>query len=502
MKNSIQLPQWQGSLGGQLPQSLIILILALPASLALGLVIGHYSPPYGVAAASALLMIIIVLLRLDALTVTFIIAAHLFVDWYMGLHIVAILMALALLFAYYFGRTEEHPWVGPRAPWLWALFLALTIYPAINGGQFSLYDLATYYPNDIVGALLFFWLGNIIAKDINAVRRIFQFLAALGSLIALHTIIESRTGVFLFASSRVDTYLVEVSNYDIIGTNAFRVGSFFFDPNWNGTFLAMMLFLPLGLFIETRTVLAKLLYFIEISIILPALLFTYSTGAFVGCFAGVLAYVLWVGRTRYRVLLISIIALAAFFIFIVFPSQIAVELQHANGPNELLLRLAVWQTGLQVIQAFPLFGVGLGYQAYLLRSNPYRSPGQFMPLAHPHDSYIEWGAMAGIPVLIVFLLLLAVAFWYAGRNWLRAEIHIRPLLGAGLAVLTVLTINSISINGWTLPPLEDCGWFIAGLISSSLLARYLSQRTRTLSKDMSKQVSITDYIQTEGENTL
>jgi O-antigen ligase len=357
------------------------------------------------------------------------------------------------------------------------LFLALTIYPAIYGGQFMLYDLASYYPSDIFGAFLFFWLGCIIAKDTRALRRALQCLALLAALLALHTIIESQTGVFLFESSHMSAYLVSVSNYQITGSSAFRAGSFFIDPNWNGTFFAMAFFLPFGLFVESRSLLAKGLYLGEMLLILVALVFTYSNGAWVAISGGLFVFLIFIGRTRHRVLLLMIIALLAMLMLSIFSSELALQLQRANGPNELSLREGAWETAIRVIQAFPLFGVGLGYQAYLVRADPYRVPAQILPLSHPHDSYLEWAAMAGIPVLLVFLLLLAAAFWYAIQNWRFGDRSLRPLIGGGIAALAALSVGSISINGWTLPPLAAFAWFLAGMIGSPLIASRLNQES-------------------------
>lgn len=463
------------------PSSLITL-LTLPVALLLGVVIGKYSATYAVAVAGCLVMVVIVLLRLDALTVVALTAVHLFADWYLGLHLVAISLALVLLFAYYFGRSEERPWAALRAPWLWILFLTLTIYPAIHGGKLQLYDLASFYPSNVLGALLFYWLGSIVSRDGNALRRVFQLLAAFAALLALHSIIESVTGTFFFQSAQSTAYLTQVSNYQIEGTNAFRVGSFFIDPNWNGTFFATAFFLPFGLFIEGigRGKPTPLLYLAEMLLILPALLLTYSNGAWVAVLIGTFVFVIFIGRARYRVLLLLLMGTLAALGLTLFAGQVAIQLQHAAGPNELSLRLGAWQTALRVIEASPLLGVGLGYQAYLLRANPYRVPAQIVPLSHPHDSYLEWGAMAGVPVMLVFLALLAAAYYFAWRNWRLAGTLNRaggakptPLLGSGLAALTALSIGSISINGWTLPPLAAFGWLIAGLIGSPLLERWL-----------------------------
>jgi O-antigen ligase len=478
-------PRWWGTIRERFSPLLICLILALLAALFMGVAIGRSNPVYGIAVAGAIVMVIIVLFRWDELTVTLIIAVHLIIDFYLALHLIGILMALVLLFAYYFGRSANHPWIRPRPLWLWVLFLVLTIYPAINGGQFMAYDAASFYPSDVLGAFLLFWLGSIIAKDISTLRRVFQLLSAFAALVAIHTIIEATTGVFLFATAHVDLHLVAAGNYDIIGTNASRAVSFFTDPNWNGCFLAMMFFLPLGLFMECKSLLGKLVFLAEMAVILVALLDTYSNGAWVALLGGVLAFVFWVGSQRYRLLWVIIIALVALLILVMFPSQLAVQFQRATIPNELSLRLGAWETGIRVIEAFPLFGVGLGGQAYLLRANPYVVPAQVVPLPHPHNTYVQWGAMAGIPVLIVFLLLLGYAFWFSWRNWRAIDIRYRPLLGGGITALIALSINSVSIDGWTNFAIALIGWLIFGMLASPLLHKYIHdarQQERQLNK--------------------
>lgn len=453
-------------------------IVAMLIALLIGGLAGKFGPHALIVILGALAMTIIVLLRWDAIAVTVIIAVHLYIDWYWGLHLVALLMGLVLLLFFFMARSSQYLWVKPRALWLWSVFLIITIYPAIRGGKFMLYDAASFYPSNIFGALLMFWLGSIIARDYIHVRKFLNFLAVLGALLAIHTIIQAKTGIALFSSARIDANLqIYTANYQLAGSNVDRASSFFADPNWNGTFFATIFFLPLGLFFESASLLKKVMYLAELALILPALLFTYSAGAWIGISAGMIAFIVFIGCTRYRILLAFFIAIVVGVMMVLFPVQIALLFQHASGVNELSLRIAAWQTALRVIQAFPLTGVGLGYQAYLLRSEPYRVPAQFVPLAHPHNSYLEWAAMAGIPVLLVFLALLVYALWLAWHNWLLLDERGRSLLGGGIAAIIALSVNSVSINGWTLPPLAAIGWVILGVLSSPLLAKYLQCRT-------------------------
>ena len=490
MKNAALLPRWGDTIKERPSPAFMLLLLALLAALCVGVAIGRFNIVYGLAAAGACVVVIILQLRLDELMVMLIIAVHVIVDWYLALRLVSLLMGLVLLVVCYLGRSANHPWLKPRPLWLWALFLTLTLYPAINGAL-DLYDADTFYPSLVLSAFIMFWLGNIVAKDISAVRRVFQLLAVFATLIAVHTIIEATTGKFLFESARAEALLDSRSNYQLVqnalqtvGAVVSRASSFLGHPDGNGTFLAFNFFLPLGLFIESKRLWAKMSYLLEMLLILLALMFTYSTGAWIALLAGLLAFVVFAGHIRYSVLLLILVAILTVMVITVLPSQLALQLSHLSANNESSLHVASWQTALRVTQAFPLFGVGLGDQAYLIRAEPFRVPAQITPLFEPDNSYLQWGAMAGIPVMLVFLLLLGYVFWFSWRNWRALDTRYRPLLGGGIVALIALSINSLGIDGWTDPGgMASLGWLVAGLVASPLIGRCLCRQQPVLAND-------------------
>lgn len=178
---------------------------------------------------------------------------------------------------------------------------------------------------------------------------------------------------------------------------------------------------------ESKHFWAKVIYLLEVLLILTALVFTYSNGSWLAVLGGICVFIFLVGRARYSVLLLSLIMVLVVIALIVFPSQISLQLSRAKDQSDLSLHLGSWQTATRVTEAYPLFGVGLGSQAYLNRAEPYRVPAQTKPLEEPDNSYLQWGAIAGIPVMLVFLLLLVFVFWYAWRNWLVVDIRYRSL---------------------------------------------------------------------------
>src|SRR6266487_474898 len=100
MKNVTQtLRRWETP-GEPIFPSLIFSILIIPVMLLLGITIGILSSVSIAAVAGTIIVAVIVLLRLDELTVTLIVAAHILVDSYLNFVVyrVAMLRALLLLF--------------------------------------------------------------------------------------------------------------------------------------------------------------------------------------------------------------------------------------------------------------------------------------------------------------------------------------------------------------------------------------------------------------------
>ncbi|GCF10076.1 O-antigen ligase family protein [Dictyobacter arantiisoli] len=443
-----------------------VILLTLGLGMAVG-IIGLFVP---ILVISASVLLILLLLRQDEWIAVALLMLSLYVDWYQGHLLLTPVLTGALLLIFFLARSPQYNWSKPCALWLWMLYLVLALFPALEG-SLTRYDAAFYYPNIVCGAFLMFWLGTVLARDVRRLRRFFKILAALATCLAIITIIQDRTGILLLGTTRFDISLASVSNYNIFqGSNVYRLGSFFVNPDWNGAFFATLLCIPLGLCLDCLRLSGKIFYLTQALIILPALLFTYSIGSWASTGVGILAFVLLSRRMHYRIGIALFIIMGALILLILFPEQIALLLRHGSDPTTLMLRNGAWHTAMRVIQAHPFTGIGLGLQAYMRRAEPYRVPEQYRLLAHPHNSYLELGAMAGLPVLACFVGLILYALGRALCNWRRIDSKQSALLGGGIAAIIALSTNSLSVNAWTLPPLAACGWLILGLISSPLLS--------------------------------
>ena len=92
-----------------------------------------------------------------------------------------------------------------------------------------------------------------------------------------------------------------------------------------------------------------------------------------------------------------------------------------------------------MIRAFPFTGLGMGRYVYFERANPYRVFEQYVPLDHPHNSFLELAALGGIQVSVIFTLLILLGLWHSLKKWTQSSPRTRTLIATGMAVVVALT---------------------------------------------------------------
>lgn len=427
----------------------------------------------------------------EALAATIIIISVL-LDWYELLYPNFYFPAMTTLAACLFvgirflSQSAERPWVPiPQQRW-WVVLLILAAFPILEA--VGLLEGIRYYLAVFVNAMLLAVVGTLVARNMDCLRRLLSMLSAFATFVALQSIIYERFGIFILANQNLENYLSANGYFRLTGTQINRAGSFLLNPDFNGAFLGMMFFLPVGLFFESSSRLAKAFYAIEALLLFVALYYTYSLGSLAAVGAGALALVLIVARSRYRLYGVGALCFVVVGMRVFFPSQMQVLFQRIANPSEASTRLGLWETALRVIAAHPLTGIGFGLDTYMLRAEPYRVVAlQTRAYPQPHESYLEIGAMAGLPVLALFLVILGRSFWLAFRAYRKAHGPPRILIAAAITALLVTCINSLTINDWTLAPLTAIGWLIAGALVSPALARELA--TASLGKRVTRRLN-------------
>lgn len=437
---------------------------------AVGLLAGSgYLSLIALSLGAAAVLLVFALDRVD-LTAIVLVGAALLIDWYqlVGLPLryplVAPLLSVVAAAIVFLVQSPARPWIPMPRLWLWGILLALAAIPILRGVSIS--ESIVYYVDVFLTPLFMYVLGTQWTCDVPRLRRLLDVFSAIAALVAAHTIVAGVTGVFLLATPRQAAYLISVSDFTLVGSATTRVGSFLGNPDWNGTFLAMMLFPPIGLLIYATSLRARLLYLVEAVLILSGLLFTYSTAAWLAAAIGLVILLLLIGRGRTRIYgaVLAVVALGG--LTVAFPSQVRLLTQHALALKSVSLRIGAWLTALRVIRAHPLGGIGLGLNTYLQRAEPFRVPLQTRPLAHPHNAYLEIAALAGVPVLVFFLVILGTGLTRAVSNLRSVPRGNVPLLAGAVTAIAVLCLNSLGINGWTLAPLAAIAWLMLGAVAS------------------------------------
>lgn len=109
-------------------------------------------------------------------------------------------------------------------------------------------------------------------------------------------------------------------------------------------------------------------------------------------------------------------------------------------------RLNMWSTGLRMIQAHPLLGVGpnrITALAYEYGGNPKYEPRFFM---HLHNNYLQWAAERGIPGLLAWLWLMG-RFLFDQIVFLRTACPIGKSLRKGLIWACIASLTGILLAG-------------------------------------------------------
>jgi putative inorganic carbon (HCO3(-)) transporter len=276
-------------------------------------------------------------------------------------------------------------------------------------------------------------------------------LAGVTGFVAAFAALEVITGRPLLASLSAarSAYLPTLERSTFAGVQ--RLGSLFFNADWMAVALTFGLAIWVGTALatsgSTRTVATA------VAAGMLALAFaTLTRSVFIGAPAAFLA-IFVVGRSgeRWRLAVRAVAVVAA--VLYLAPGLAHTALARLEDPARSALRIGAARTAADIIAAYPLAGLGMGWERYEQLAEPYRDVSrQYIPLAHPHNSYLELGAMLGIPGLCAFAGLTWMGLRAAGRGALSGAET------AAFAGMVVLLVMSLTVNAVTLPFLSTLFW--------------------------------------------
>jgi len=307
------------------------------------------------------------------------------------------------------------PFNGALLSWSFMVALGITItgYP----------ELTLPKACGLVLGLALFWATAWLVRDRNGMAFGVLLLVALGIVLTL-------VGLFIVRIPEAKVPLVtgklplpplssalHLPNEPSYGFSANQLG---------GTlafYLPLLLALSVGAFVQRRAVLMCIIVATLIPALGYALLLTQSRSAWAGAVMGSLVvFILWGAVTEsqsWRVVLLTI-GIAGFLapaaaVWRIGPERVLQAWEEPQGVgalgnlSTLAFRKEVWQWALAAVQDFPLTGCGLGTFRQVVRV---LYPIQVSPsydIAHAHNIFLQVALDTGLPGLVAYLALLALA---------------------------------------------------------------------------------------------
>jgi len=271
-------------------------------------------------------------------------------------------------------------------------------------------------------------------RDLKVIRRLFLCWAGVGALVGLRGIVQF---IDKFAEARA------------LGRNFLeyyepeRISGFM--SHWmtfSGQIMIVLLMLMACLFwcpsIRKNGLWLCVLGFGALSLVL---VLTFTRSIWVATFFGGL-YLVWFWK-RWLVALAPVALLVA---YLAGPASIRTRAQSIFHASDNQIRLIMWRTGIRMVEAHPLLGVGpeqvrIQFMNYLPEDTPRPLPTGY--LGHLHNFYLQYAAERGVPALLALLWMLGMMladFWRALRRLPQGPGDRRFILHGAIAVILATMI--------------------------------------------------------------
>lgn len=276
-------------------------------------------------------------------------------------------------------------------------------------------------------------------RDVAAVRWLFLTWAGFGTIDALRGLVQ-------FAGKIRQAHQLGRNAYDYYVAE--RITGF--TSHWN-TFSAEQMFalLMLGSFLLFAPAARKRLWIWGLCLCLMgvAVLAAESRGVWIASAAAAL-YLIWYWRRKF-ILLIPVGILIAFFVS---PAAVRQRFESIVRPRQSdsnEFHLITWRTGLRMIEAHPLLGLGPEGPHY--QFDKWIPPDVPRPLpsgwyGHLHNMYLQYAAERGIPTMLMMMWLLGMVVLDFRRGLQKlppGPSNRRFLLHGGIAVVLAVLIEGI-----------------------------------------------------------
>ncbi len=281
----------------------------------------------------------------------------------------------------------------------------------------------------------------LTANLLSTKRTLFLFLRALlisASLLAVIGLYQEITG--LAKPDWLDSGAATYINGRITATLE--------NPNMFAAYL--ILFFPLvpAMLHESEPKKERGWFFLALPLLFAALIFTWSRGAWVGLFAGLILYLLLTVRAPVRWCLALFAAVPNLLLFA--PEALARRISSifavfgGGADSTVFYRFQIWRASLALFRDHLLGGIGVSSENFSRIYATYAVMGA-EEAVHTHNLYLQIGVEMGIFALIAFLLLLIFAAQKCtSARFARKEGRFRTLGAGSFCGIAALLVFGVS----------------------------------------------------------
>jgi len=261
------------------------------------------------------------------------------------------------------------------------------------------------------------------------------------------------------ALSSVYALTIYFSNFDFVRFEA-RASALFAGANTLGGMMVFSIIWTLTYFIHTDGR-RKLWLGLALLVMILALIFSFSRGAWLGAIGAMISYGFWEKRARFKLVIALLLAIILFFSIPLLRARLVsiVNLFHPLTQE----RIYIWRATWNMIKAHPLLGVGMGnfslaYEEYMLEGAKISNP------SFAHNIFLNIWVEGGLMALLSFTGIVIITFVKGFRL-------IRSLSGLARAVaiasfsalLGILIHNQVDCTLYSMH-VGPIFWLLVGMI--------------------------------------
>jgi putative inorganic carbon (HCO3(-)) transporter len=294
--------------------------------------------------------------------------------------------------------------------------------------------------------VLYFILTNNI-KDEKFIKQLVGILIMVSSIMGIYGIYQYYTGLDLYKQKIIDTQ---------IGGRYRASGNFGLSLTFGGYQMAVF-FVALGIVFGIKDIKEKLFFAVLSIPIFLSVFASLTRSAVIGVLAGVVLFIILKIKRKFVLAVISVIVVILTTVIL---PEILSNISHFFNREYDTERLKLYQTSINIIKDFPIFGIGPGNFGFYFDS--YKELYLYEAI-QTHSIYLEVAVHTGLIGLICFLWIWGTFLYYGYKRYKLIEDNYFKnfVLGTMLGIFAFLVAGNLQ-NYYT--DLEDTmlWWFIVG----------------------------------------